>query len=144
MPGDAEWIDMNSPVVVMHAHIAAVDSRGHVRQRHLGIEELGGGNLEPRVVETGPQLDDSVVVLNGLKAGERVVSSANFLVDSEAQLQAAMGAFASPAPQPAAGAAPATQIQIDLSTEPSPPRKGANTVRVKLTGPTESRSREHR
>jgi Cu(I)/Ag(I) efflux system membrane fusion protein/cobalt-zinc-cadmium efflux system membrane fusion protein len=94
----------------------------------------GNGNLEPRTIEAGPQLDDSLVVLSGLKVGEKVVSSANFLVDSEAQLQAAAGAYAPLAPQPAAGATPVQQMQIDLSTQPSPPRKGANTVRVKLTG----------
>jgi Cu(I)/Ag(I) efflux system membrane fusion protein/cobalt-zinc-cadmium efflux system membrane fusion protein len=94
----------------------------------------GNGNLEPRTIETGPQLGDMVIVLKGLKAGEQVVSSANFLVDSEAQLQAAVGAFAPAAPQPAAGAAPAAQIQIDFSTQPSPPHIGANAVRVKLTG----------
>jgi Cu(I)/Ag(I) efflux system membrane fusion protein/cobalt-zinc-cadmium efflux system membrane fusion protein len=102
--------------------------------RAIVFVDHGGGNLEPRTIETGLQLDDSVVVLRGLKAGERVVSSANFLVDSEAQLQAAVGAFASPAPQPSAGAATAQKILIDMSTEPSPPRKGATTVRVKLTG----------
>ena len=48
-------------------------------------------------IEIGPQLDDSIVVLKGLKPGDRVVSSANFLVDSEAQLQAAIGAFTPPA-----------------------------------------------
>jgi len=63
-----------------------------------------------------------------------VISSANFLVDSEAQLQAAVGAYAPLAPQPAAGAAPVQQMQIELSTQPSPPHKGANTVRIKLTG----------
>jgi RND family efflux transporter MFP subunit len=101
----------------------------------IAFLDHGNGVLEPRVVELGLQLDDSVIVLGGLKAGDRVVSSANFLVDSEAQLQAAMGAF-SPLPQPAAGSSGATttQVQIDLSTQPSPPRKGANTVRVKLTG----------
>ena len=102
--------------------------------RDLVFIDHGGGNLEPRVVETGTQLDDSIVVLKGLKAGERVISSANFLVDSEAQLQAAVGAYAAPAPQPSAGAAPAAKILIEMSTEPSPPQKGANTVRVKLTG----------
>jgi Cu(I)/Ag(I) efflux system membrane fusion protein/cobalt-zinc-cadmium efflux system membrane fusion protein len=102
--------------------------------RAIVFIDHGGGNLEPRVVETGTQLDDSVVVLKGLKAGERVVNSANFLVDSEAQLQAAVGAFASPAPQPSSGAATAQQILIEMRTEPSPPQKGANTVRVKLTG----------
>ncbi len=102
--------------------------------RAIAFVDHGNGSLEPRTVETGPQLDDSVVVLSGLKPGEKVVSSANFLVDSEAQLQAAAGAFAPAAPQPAASAAKASQIQIDFSTEPNPPRPGGNKVRVKLTG----------
>ena len=103
--------------------------------RAIAFINRGNGNLEPRTIEIGPQLDDSVIVLNGLKAGEQVVSSANFLVDSEAQLQQALQAF-SPLPQPSGGsanAASAAQIQIDFSTQPDPPRKGANTVRVKLT-----------
>ncbi len=83
--------------------------------RAIAFVDHGNGNLEPRTIETGPQLDDSVVVLSGLKAGEKVVSSANFLVDSEAQLQAAAGAFAPAAPQPArrrsAGRASADRLQ---------------------------------
>jgi Cu(I)/Ag(I) efflux system membrane fusion protein/cobalt-zinc-cadmium efflux system membrane fusion protein len=105
--------------------------------RAIAFINHGNGILEPRAIETGPQLDDSVLVLQGLKAGEQVVSSANFLVDSEAQLQQALQAF-SPLPQPAgasANAESAAQMQIDFSTQPDPPRKGANTVRVKLTGP---------
>ncbi len=101
--------------------------------RAVAFVDHGNGSLEPRTIEIGPQLDDSVVVLSGLKAGEKVVSSANFLVDSEAQLQAAAGAFAPTAPQPSASSAPAAQIEVDVSTEPSPPVKGPNTVRVKLT-----------
>ena len=101
----------------------------------IAFVDRGQGNLEPRTIQVGPQIGESVVVLGGLKAGERVVSSANFLVDSEAQLQAAMGQFA-PLPQPAAapGGAQAAQMQIDLTTQPSSPRKGANTLHVKLTG----------
>jgi Cu(I)/Ag(I) efflux system membrane fusion protein/cobalt-zinc-cadmium efflux system membrane fusion protein len=102
--------------------------------RAVAFVDHGNGSLQPRAIEIGTQLDDSVVVLSGLKAGEKVVSSANFLVDSEAQLQAAMGAFTPATPQPAASSAPATQIEVDFSTDPSPPRKGANTVHVKLTG----------
>jgi Cu(I)/Ag(I) efflux system membrane fusion protein/cobalt-zinc-cadmium efflux system membrane fusion protein len=101
--------------------------------RAVAFIDHGDGNLEPRTVETGPQIDDSVVVLSGLKAGEKVVTSANFLVDSEAQLQSAAGAFAPAAPAtPAAGAPAAAHIQIDLSTQPSPPQKGANTVHARL------------
>ncbi len=104
--------------------------------RAIAFIDHGNGLLEPRTVQVGPQLDDSVILLSGLKAGDKVVSSANFLVDSEAQLQAAMGSFAPlPAQQTAeANATPEQKIQIDLSTQPSPPRQGANTVRVKLTG----------
>jgi RND family efflux transporter MFP subunit len=94
----------------------------------------GEGHLEPRVVTTGPQVDESTVILSGIKPGERVVSSASFLVDSEAQLQAAFQNFA-PLEQPAgANAAPTNeQVQIAFDTQPSPPRKGGNTLRVKLT-----------
>jgi Cu(I)/Ag(I) efflux system membrane fusion protein/cobalt-zinc-cadmium efflux system membrane fusion protein len=104
--------------------------------RAIVFIDHGNGNLEPRTIEAGPQLDDSIVVLSGLKSGDRVVSSANFLVDSEAQLQAALGAYTALPQQPTASAnsAPAAQILIDLTTQPSPPREGANIVRVKLTG----------
>lgn len=104
--------------------------------RQIAYLDRGQGNLEPREIETGPRLGDEIVVLKGLKAGDRIVSSANFLVDSEAQLQGAMGGFAPPQVQPPAAALhlPAEQLKIDLETQPSPPRKGSNTVRVKITG----------
>jgi hypothetical protein len=47
------------------------------------------GRLEPRDVEVGVRTDEWIEVKNGLSAGERVVTSANFLVDSESQLQGA-------------------------------------------------------
>jgi len=104
--------------------------------RQIAFIDHGQGYLEPRVIEVGPRVDDRVAVLKGLRLGDRVVSSANFLVDSEAQLQAAMGSFAPPPDAGGAAAmnAPAQQIGIDLSTQPDPPHKGANTVRIKLTG----------
>ncbi len=104
--------------------------------RQIAFIDRGQGSLEPHVIQTGPQIDDSVVVLKGLRAGDRIVSSANFLVDSEAQLQSVLGSF-SPLPQSTAttgsGAPQSPPTQIDFSTEPSPPRKGANTVRLRLT-----------
>jgi Cu(I)/Ag(I) efflux system membrane fusion protein/cobalt-zinc-cadmium efflux system membrane fusion protein len=104
--------------------------------RQIAFVDHGQGYLEPRKVEAGPQLDDHVVILKGLREGERIVSSANFLVDSEAQLQAAIGSFAPPPPNTAEAATPSAsrqQIQIDLSTDPSPAHKGGNTIRVRLT-----------
>jgi Cu(I)/Ag(I) efflux system membrane fusion protein len=57
-----------------------------------GVEQVvyvdrGNGVYEPRVVQVGLRADGAVEVLRGLKSGEKVVSSANFLIDSEAQLK---------------------------------------------------------
>jgi RND family efflux transporter MFP subunit len=109
---------------------------------HSGTKNLifvyqGEGNFEPREVEFGPQIDDQIVVAKGLKAEEEIVTSANFLIDSEAQLQAAAGAFIPPPPgagQAASMNAPAgQQVKVELTIDPDPPHKGSNVVRVKLT-----------
>lgn len=97
--------------------------------------DQGNGMLDPRSVELGPRYLDSFVVLKGLRNGDRVATSANFLIDSESQLQAAAGAF-TPPPPGAGGAAAmnqSAQATADLTTDPSPPHKGNNLFRVKLT-----------
>jgi Cu(I)/Ag(I) efflux system membrane fusion protein/cobalt-zinc-cadmium efflux system membrane fusion protein len=104
-------------------------------QRSVVFLDRGNGSLEPREVETAQRAGDDIVVRRGLKAGDRVVTSANFLVDSESQLQAALGSFAPPPPGAGAAAAVNTATAgatLTLSTAPSPPRKGANTLRVQL------------
>jgi Cu(I)/Ag(I) efflux system membrane fusion protein len=59
----------------------------------------GDGHLEPRSVETGDRAGDRIQILQGVRAGERVVASGAFLVDSEAQLKGAIvGASAGAAP----------------------------------------------
>jgi len=50
--------------------------------------ERGSGWFEPREVETGPRVGDQVQIVKGLAAGERVVVSGTFLVDSESRLRA--------------------------------------------------------
>ena len=80
----------------------------------------------------------NLVVTKGVKAQEQIVTSANFLIDSEAQLQAAAGAFVPPPPgagQAASmNASAQPQASVELTTDPDPPHKGSNIVRVKLTG----------
>ncbi|HZO80905.1 MAG TPA: efflux RND transporter periplasmic adaptor subunit [Candidatus Binataceae bacterium] len=93
--------------------------------------DRGGGNLQPVEVRLGPHLDGRFVVQRGLRAGQRIVSSANFLVDSESQLQAALGTF-EPPPPGVGEAAEVPSASIELATEPSPPRKGDNQIRVTL------------
>jgi membrane fusion protein, copper/silver efflux system len=50
----------------------------------------GDGYFEPRNITIGAKLDGKVVVISGLKAGETVVSSGNFLIDSESRLKGDM------------------------------------------------------
>lgn len=51
--------------------------------------DRGNGYLEPRQVQTGERVGDRVEVVSGLRPGERVVISGNFLIDSESQLKSA-------------------------------------------------------
>jgi multidrug efflux pump subunit AcrA (membrane-fusion protein) len=53
----------------------------------------GGGYFEPRQITTGAKLDGRVVVLSGVKAGDTVVSSGNFLIDSESRLKTDSGSM---------------------------------------------------
>ena len=53
-----------------------------------------GGRFEPRQVEVGVRVDGWVQILSGLSAGERVVTTGNFLIDSESRLRAALEGFA--------------------------------------------------
>ena len=103
--------------------------------RQIAFVDRGNGFLEPRDVELGERVADQFIVRKGLKTGDRIVTSANFLVDSESQLQAAIGAFAPAAPTNGEGTnSPTAQptIQMELSTEPASPRKGKNVYRLRL------------
>jgi len=109
----------------------------HTGERNIVFVDRGQGYLDPREVTLGPRAGEEYAVLKGLKPGERVVTSANFLIDSESQLQAALGAFVPP--PPGAGAAASInrpnvpEANVEFSTSPSLPTKGKDTVRVKLT-----------
>ncbi len=76
--------------------------------RKLVILELGAGRFAPREITVGPESDGYLAVTNGLTAGDRVVTSAQFLIDSESNLHEALGAMSlSPSaavPSAAAGA----------------------------------------
>jgi Cu(I)/Ag(I) efflux system membrane fusion protein len=50
----------------------------------------GGTHFEPRLVTTGRRTDDWTEITDGVREGETVVTSANFLIDSESRLQAAI------------------------------------------------------
>ena len=69
-------------------------------RRQIVLVALGGGRFAPRAVHLGRQSEDRVQVLGGLKPGERVVVGANFLIDAESNLRAALQGFAAGAHDP--------------------------------------------
>jgi Cu(I)/Ag(I) efflux system membrane fusion protein len=63
--------------------------------RKIVYVETSEGVFEPRPVETGAAYGGSIVVTKGLSAGDQVVVSGNFLIDSESRLHSALPAFSS-------------------------------------------------
>src|SRR6185369_14662631 len=57
-----------------------------------------GGRFEPREVRLGSRVNGWYQVLSGLAAGDPVVTQANFLIDSESRLKAALSDMAAPKP----------------------------------------------
>ncbi|MBE9527210.1 MAG: efflux RND transporter periplasmic adaptor subunit [Proteobacteria bacterium] len=52
------------------------------------IVSLGQGSFRAQLIKTDAEIDDQIVVLSGLKEGDEIVTSAQFLIDSEASLKA--------------------------------------------------------
>jgi len=73
---------------------AVLDSGAH----RLVFVVADDGRFTPRDVRLGPVADRWVTVLDGVAEGEQVVTSANFLIDSESRLRAAVAAFGADAP----------------------------------------------
>ena len=85
MFGDVALETSADDAVVIPAE-ALVDTGEH---RYVFVDR-GSGRFEPRAVKTGASGEGKVVILEGLAAGERVVTKANFLLDSESRLRAAV------------------------------------------------------
>ena len=80
-------MDMGRSLVVP---VSAIIPTG---KRNIAFVDKGDGKLEPRVLELGGKFGDVYAVKSGLKEGERVVASANFLIDAESKIQGALKDF---------------------------------------------------
>jgi RND family efflux transporter MFP subunit len=95
-------------------------------ERQLVFLDRGDGRLEPREIETGARVEGGYAVLSGIAEGDKVVTSANFLIDSESSLKAvlaSMGAAPS-AGGPHAGRAPGQPGPASVAgpAPPAPPK----------------------
>jgi len=88
----AATVEIEAPIAgrwVAVPDSAVIDSG----KRQIVLVERGEGRYEPRPVKLGARVPGYVQVLEGLKPGERVVTSATFLIDAESNLRAALAAF---------------------------------------------------
>src|SRR6266699_6655876 len=72
-------------------------------ERNVVFVDKGEGKLEPRIVQLGAKYGDIYEVQSGLQGGERVVASANVLIDAESKVQGALKEFEQEKPEEAAG-----------------------------------------
>ena len=97
---------------VLTVPVSAVIDSG---TRQIVLVQLEPGRFDPRVVKLGSRGENYVEVLDGIAEGEQVVISANFLIDAESNLKAALSGLDSHV-----GSAPATaQKQPDMSKPPA-------------------------
>ena len=82
---------------------------------------LEGGYFEPRKVVLGDRVDNRVIVLSGLKAGEKIVTSGNFLIDSESKLKSAAGGMGIPGMEHGAASGGKTKKSPDAPAPQSAP-----------------------
>lgn len=100
-------------------------------KRDIVLIALEGGRFAPREVRLGAEAGNEFEVLDGIAEGERVVTSAQFLINSESNLQSAIGKMLAPnAPEGGAGkvsepsAMPAMEMpEKPAAGTPSPPRR---------------------
>ena len=82
-------VKIASPVVV---DAVAIPDQAIIRsgERNIAVIALGGGYFDPREIRLGVMADGYVQVLDGIREGEKIVISSQFLIDSESNLKAAV------------------------------------------------------
>ncbi len=77
------------------ADVLTIPSQAVIRsgRRNIAVVDLGQGRFAPREVVLGAEADGYVEVVEGLSDGDRIVVSAQFLIDSESNLRAAIGSL---------------------------------------------------
>ncbi len=86
------WADVVIRSPIAHEGLAVpIQAVLRTGKRDIALISLGEGRFAPRELRLGPQAGDEFQVLDGLQEGDRVVTSAQFLINSESNLRAAIG-----------------------------------------------------
>ncbi len=78
------------PVAAREALVVPSQAIIRTGERSVAIVALGEGRFAPREVRLGVQAEGETQILAGLREGERIVTSSQFLIDSESNLKAAL------------------------------------------------------
>lgn len=122
MFANVEFAGGNSKGAVVAVPNSAILDSG---TRQLVLIQRGEGVFEPREVKLGMRTDSHTEVLSGVKPEEAVVVSANFLIDAESNLKAALGGFGHSA-HGAGGAPKAPAAGAGSGATRTPPAAGAH------------------
>jgi RND family efflux transporter MFP subunit len=100
--------------------------------RRIVLVQTGDGRFAPREVKVGMRTDEHVEVLEGVREGEAVVTAANFLIDAESNLKAAIGGLAggsmSPTPGPASASSGKVGHQLSGTLDSVDPKAGTASI----------------
>jgi membrane fusion protein, copper/silver efflux system len=82
------FVDVEFPIASPSTLVVPADAIVDSGLRKTVFVECGEGSFEPRLIETGSRIGDDIEVKKGLTAGERIVISGTFFVDSESRMKA--------------------------------------------------------
>ncbi|HSA96321.1 MAG TPA: YHS domain-containing protein, partial [Acidobacteriota bacterium] len=83
------FVDVELPVTLEATLAVPADAVLDTGLKRTVFVDRGGGFFEPREIETGRRLGNTVEIVKGLTAGERIVVSGTFLIDSESRMELA-------------------------------------------------------
>jgi RND family efflux transporter MFP subunit len=117
------YADVEFHVNIPSALTVPADAVLNAGERKTVFIDRGNGFFEPRQVKTGEREGDRIQILSGLSGGERIVTSGNFLIDSESQMKAAASGMGGMAGMPG------------MTNKPAPPETPAKKPKAPAAKP---------
>jgi Cu(I)/Ag(I) efflux system membrane fusion protein/cobalt-zinc-cadmium efflux system membrane fusion protein len=127
-PGMFAQVELNAPAAA--ALVAPTDAVLDSGTEQVVFMAQGEGRFHPQRVKIGRRLPDGIEILEGVREGDEVATSAAFFLDSESQLRASLQDYAASTTTGPATALSGGQLDIVFRTTPDPPKTGENSFEV--------------